>query len=30
MNLPAEARHKVVTAGDLRDRPVPHSHSHTH
>src|ERR1700681_2164393 len=28
MSLPAEARHKVVTAEDLRGRPVRHSHSH--
>jgi urease accessory protein len=30
MRRPAEARHKVVTAEDLRGRPVRHSHSHTH
>jgi urease accessory protein len=30
MSLPEEARHKVVTAGDLRGRPASHSHSHTH
>jgi urease accessory protein len=31
MSVPAHARHKVVTAEDLRGRPVhQHSHSHTH
>jgi urease accessory protein len=30
MSLPLEARHPVVTAEDLRGRPVRHSHSHTH
>ena len=30
MSLPLEARHPVVTAEDLRARPVRHSHSHTH
>jgi hypothetical protein len=30
MSLPLEARHQVVTAEDLRARPVRHSHSHTH
>lgn len=30
MSLPSEARHKVVTAEDLRGRPIVHSHSHTH
>jgi len=30
ISLPAEARHKVVTAEDLRGHPVHHSHSHTH
>jgi urease accessory protein len=30
MSLPPEARHKVVTAEDLRGRPISHSHSHTH
>ncbi len=30
MSLPADARHKVVTAEDLRGRPVQHSHSHAH
>lgn len=30
MSVPDEARHKVVTAEDLRGQPVRHSHSHTH
>ena len=30
MSVPADARHKVVTAEDLRGQPVRHSHSHTH
>jgi urease accessory protein len=30
MSLPSEARHKVVTAEDLRGRPTSHSHSHSH
>ena len=30
MSLPSEARHKVVTAEDLRGRPISHSHSHSH
>ena len=30
MSLPSEARHKLVTAEDLRGRPVSHSHSHSH
>ena len=30
VSAPPEARHKVVTADDLRGRPVGHSHSHTH
>jgi urease accessory protein len=30
MSLPAEARHKVVTAKDLEGRPSTHSHSHAH
>ena len=30
MSVPAETRHKVVTAEDLRGMPVRHSHSHTH
>jgi hypothetical protein len=30
MSVPREARHKVVTADDLRGRPVSHMHSHTH
>jgi urease accessory protein len=28
LRAPADARHAVVTAGDLRGRPVSHSHSH--
>jgi urease accessory protein len=30
MSVPADARHKVVTAADLRGQPARHSHSHTH
>jgi urease accessory protein len=30
MSLPSEARHKVVTAEDLRGRPNSHSHTHSH
>ena len=30
LSLPAQERNKVVTAEDLRARPVPHSHSHAH
>jgi urease accessory protein len=30
LSLPAESRHDVVTAGDLRANPVHHAHSHTH
>lgn len=30
MSVPDEARHKVVTAEDLRGQPVRHSHSHSH
>src|ERR1700751_1825944 len=30
MRLPAEARHRVVTAGDVRGKHIHHSHSHSH
>src|SRR6202522_5981 len=30
MSVPADARHKVVTAEDLRGQPARRSHSHTH
>src|SRR5580698_1365346 len=30
MSVPSEARHQVVTAEDLRGRPIRHSHSHSH
>ena len=30
LRLPVEARHRVVTAGDIRGKHVHHSHSHSH
>jgi hypothetical protein len=30
LRLPAEARHRVVTAGDVRGKHIHHSHSHSH